>query len=126
MILAWDKASGLSPEEKREISILKILGWETADILAMRFWEGFLVSGLAFIIGCTLAYAHVIFFDASLFRPVLVGWSVIYPEFRLVPSFKIEHFLLVFCFSVLPYLAATIIPAWRSAAVPADSALSGM
>ncbi len=126
VILAWDKASGLSPEEKREISILKILGWETADILAMRFWEGFLVSGLAFIIGCTLAYAHVIFFDASLFRPVLVGWSVIYPEFRLVPSFKIEHFLLVFCFSVLPYLAATIIPAWRSAAVPADSALSGM
>ncbi|HER63156.1 MAG TPA: FtsX-like permease family protein, partial [Desulfobacteraceae bacterium] len=51
VIFAWDKASGLSPEERREISILKILGWETADILAVRFWEGFVVSGLAFIIG---------------------------------------------------------------------------
>ncbi len=126
VIFAWDKASGLSSEEKREISILKMLGWETVDILAVRFWEGFLVSGLAFILGCSLAYIHVIFFDASLFRPVLVGWSVIFPDFRLVPSFQVDNFLLVFCLSVLPYLAATVIPSWRSASVPADSALSGM
>ncbi len=126
VILAWDKASGLSPEEKREISILKILGWETTDIIAVRFWEGFLMSGLAFVIGCTLAYIHVAFFAASLFRPVLIGWSVIHPSFSLVPSFMVTNFLLIFCFSVLPYLAATVIPAWRSASVPADSALSGM
>ena len=126
VILAWDKASGLSPEEKREISILKILGWETSDILGIRFWEGFLVSGLAFIIGCTLAYIHVIFFQASLFRPMMIGWSVIFPSLKLAPSFDAANFLLIFCFSVLPYLAATIIPAWRSASVPADSALSGM
>jgi ABC-type lipoprotein release transport system permease subunit len=126
VIFAWDKASGLSPEERREISILKILGWETADILAVRFWEGFLVAGLAFVIGCTLAYIHVVFFEASLFRPVLVGWSVIYPSFQLAPKILVENFLVIFCLSVLPYLAATVIPAWRSASVPADSALSGM
>ena len=126
VILAWDKASGLSPEEKREISILKILGWETADVLAVRFWEGILVSGLAFVTGCTLAYGHVVFFNASLFKPVLVGWSVISPELVLLPSFRLDQFLLVFSLSVLPCLAATVIPAWRSATVPADSALSGM
>lgn len=126
VILAWDKASGLSPEEKREISILKILGWETTDVLAVRFWEGILVSGLAFVLGCMLAYAHVFFFSAVLFKPVLVGWSVIAPDLHLVPSFRLDRFLLVFCLSVLPYLAATVIPAWRSASVPADSALSGM
>ncbi|MDW7774120.1 MAG: FtsX-like permease family protein [Desulfobulbaceae bacterium] len=124
-ILAWDKASGLSPEEKREISILKILGWETSDILAVRFWEGFLVSGLAFVAGCTLAYLHTAFFDAALFKPVLIGWSVIHPSLHLVPSFKAADFLLIFCFSVLPYLTATVIPAWKNASVPADSALSG-
>ena len=126
VIFAWDKASGLSPEERREISILKILGWETADILAIRFWEGLLVAGLAFLLGCTAAYIHVAFFDASLFRPVLVGWSVIRPSLRLVPTPELANFLLIFCSSVLPYLAATVIPAWRSASVPADSALSGM
>jgi ABC-type lipoprotein release transport system permease subunit len=126
VILAWDKASGLSPEEKREISILKILGWQTSDILEVRFWEGFLVSGLAFVLGCTLAFMHVFFFDAGLFKPMLVGWSVIHPSLRLVPSFVLPDFFLVFCFSVLPYLAATVIPTWRSASVPADSALSGI
>jgi len=123
VILAWDKASGLSPEEKREIGILKILGWETADILAIRFWESFWVAGIAYIVGCTLAYIHVAYFSAALFRPVMVGWSVIYPPFRLPPSITLADLLLIFSFSVLPYLAATIIPAWRSATVPPDSAI---
>ena len=115
--------TGLSPEERREISILKILGWETADILVLRFWESFLVSMLAFALGCTLAYVHIVFFEATLFRPVMVGWSVIYPPFKLVPDINFGDSLLIFSFSVLPYMAATVIPAWRSAIVPADSAI---
>jgi ABC-type lipoprotein release transport system permease subunit len=122
-ILAWDKASGLSPEERREIGILKILGWETADILAIRFWESCLVSALAFIIGCTGAYIHIAFFEASLLKPVMVGWSVIHPSFRLLPSVTLANLLLIFSFSVLPYLAATVIPAWRCSTVPADSVI---
>jgi len=122
-ILAWDKASGLSPEEKREIGILKILGWETGDILALRFWESTLVSVLAFIIGCTAAYIHVAFWDASLLKPVMVGWSVIHPPFKLLPSVTLADLLLIFTFSVLPYLGATVIPAWRCSTVPPDSVI---
>ena len=122
-ILAWDKASGLSPEEKREIGILKILGWETSDILAIRFWESTLVSVIAFIIGCTAAYIHVAFFDASLLKPVMVGWSVIHPPFKLLPSVTVADLLLIFSFSVMPYLGATVIPAWRCSTVPPDSVI---
>lgn len=122
-ILAWDKASGLSPDEKREIGILKILGWETGDILAVRFWESTVVSALAFIIGCTAAYFHVAFFDASLLKPVMVGWSVIHPSFKLLPSVTLADLLLIFTFSVLPYLGATVIPAWRCSTVPPDSVI---
>jgi len=122
-ILAWDKASGLSPDERREIGILKILGWETTDILAIRFWESFLVAALAFILGCTTAYIHVAFFEASLLKPVMVGWSVIHPSFRLLPAVTLADLLLIFSFSVLPYLAATVIPAWRCSTVPADSVI---
>ncbi len=125
VILAWDKASGLSPEERREIAILKILGWETADILILRFWESMVVSGLAFLVGCTLAYVHVAIFNAVLFRPMLMGWSVLRPDLQLVPAVTSADFLLIFAFAVVPYLAATVVPAWRSAAIPADSAIQG-
>jgi ABC-type lipoprotein release transport system permease subunit len=122
-ILAWDKASGLSAEERREIGILKILGWQTSDVLAVRFWESLLVSATAFLIGCALAYIHVFFSGALLFRPVMVGWSVIHPSLKLAPAIASADLLLIFAFSVLPYLAATIIPAWRAAVVPPDSVI---
>ena len=123
VIFAWDKASGLSPEERREIAILKILGWETSDILAVRFWEGVLVSIISFAIGASLAYAHVLFFEASFFKPLMLGWSVIRPPLGLAPVFRFGDAVLLLSFSVLPYLAATVIPAWRCAIVPPDAAV---
>jgi ABC-type lipoprotein release transport system permease subunit len=123
IIFAWDKASGLSPEERREIAILKILGWQTADILLMRFWEGLLVSMLAFVTGYLAAFVHVVFFSAGFFLPVLVGWSVLVPDITLVPDIVLSDILLVLSFSVLPYMAATVIPAWRSAIIAPDSVM---
>lgn len=32
LVFAWDKAAGLSAEERREIGILKSIGWETGDV----------------------------------------------------------------------------------------------
>ncbi|MBU0480991.1 MAG: FtsX-like permease family protein [Proteobacteria bacterium] len=123
IIMAWDKASGLSPEEKREIGILKVLGWQTSDILTLRMWEGLVLSGVSFLAGYTAAYMHVLLFEGSLFRPVLIGWSVIHPALKLVPEVATKDMLLVFSLAVLPYMAATIIPAWRSSTIPPDAAI---
>ncbi|MFU8818126.1 MAG: ABC transporter permease [Desulfurivibrio sp.] len=124
-ILAWDKASGLSPEERREVAVLKIVGWETPDLLIMRGQEALVVAGGAFLLGLSLAWVHVLYFDAALFRPVLVGWSAIYPAFALAPKIVLQDLLLLFALTVPPYLAATVIPTWRSASVPAEDALNG-
>lgn len=123
VILASDKASGLSQEEKREIGILKFIGFQTSDILTLRFWESGVVAGLAFGCGLTLAYIHVAFFDGGLFNPILLGWSVLRPELHLAPGLHLPDLLLIFSCSVLPYLAATIIPAWRSAVIRADTVI---
>lgn len=123
VILAWDKATGLSAEEKREIGILKALGWETADILLMKFWEGAAVSLGAFFLGIFLAYLHVFLFPSPLFAPFLQGWSVLYPQFRLTPHLHGYQIAVLFFLTVVPYSVVTIVPSWRSATIDPDSAM---
>jgi ABC-type lipoprotein release transport system permease subunit len=123
IILAWDKATGLSAEEKREIGILKAIGWETGDILLMKFWEGVSVSILAFMLGVFLAYLHVFVGSALLFEPVLKGWSVLYPDFRLTPHVDAYQLATLFFLTVIPYTVVTIIPSWRSATIDPDSVM---
>jgi len=123
MILSWDKASGLSQEERKEIGILKATGWETSDVILMKFWEGMAVSLSAFLAGIILAYVHVFFFSSSLFEPVLKGWAVLYPKFRLVPFIDASQVVALFFLTVVPYTVATLIPSWRAATVDPDSVM---
>jgi len=121
IIFAWDKASGLSEDQKREVGILKAVGWQTVDVMSVRFWESVVISILAFSVGYTLAWIHVLMFDAQLLKPLLLGWSILRPPLTLVPVFHCADLLLIFSISILPYLAATVMPAWRSALVRPDS-----
>lgn len=123
VILAWDRASGLSAEERKEIGILKAVGWETSDVLVMKTWEGAVVSLTAFLSGVILAYVHVFFTSATLFEPVLKGWSTLYPHFQIVPFIDPVQVATLFFLTVVPFTAATIIPSWRAATIDPDSVM---
>ncbi len=119
-ILAWDKASGLSADEQREIGILKALGWDTAEVLEWKTWEGLAISLSAFLIGVLAAYIHVFFLQAPLLAPIFKGWSVLYPRFRLTPFLSLAQLVILFFFTVIPYTVATVIPVWRAATLDPD------
>ncbi len=123
VIFAWDKATGLSAEERKEIGILKAVGWETSDVLQMKFWEGLAVSFTAFLLGIILAYAHVFFASSFIFAPALKGWSTLYPTFRLVPFVNFGHVAAIFFLTVVPYTVTTIIPSWRAATIDPDAVM---
>jgi len=123
IIFAWDKASGLSQEERREIGILKAIGWETSDVILMKFWEGMVISLSSFLTGVLLAYVHIFFTSSMLFEPVLKGWAVLYPHFKLIPFIDASQVVALFFLTVVPYTVATIIPSWRAATVDPDSVM---
>jgi ABC-type lipoprotein release transport system permease subunit len=123
VILAWDKATGLSAEERREIGILKAIGWDTSDVLLMKFWESVAISISSFFGGILLAYAHVFLASASIFEPVLKGWSVLYPEFRPAPFIDFYDVAVLFFIAVIPYLVATLVPSWRAATLDPDEVM---
>ena len=103
-ILAWDKASGLSAEEKREIGILKAIGWETGDVIRMKLWEGMLVSLTAFLIGYLAAYVHVFHSSARRCssRCSRAGRCSI-RSFTLMPAIDGLQVATLFFFTVFPY-----------------------
>lgn len=115
LILAWDKASGMSAEEKRELGILKGIGWQVDDVLWLKFWESFSLSITATLLGLLAAFIHIFLLDAVMLKPLFSGWSTLYPNYRLIPAITVNEIVILLTVSILPYLAATIMPAWRGA-----------
>lgn len=122
-ILVWEKAAGLPAEERREIGILKAIGWEGGDVIRMKLWEGLLIALAAFLIGFVAAWLHVFRYDAALFAPALRGWSVLYPSFRLSPVVDLRQLATLFLLTVLPYALTVLLPVWRAARTEPDAVM---
>jgi ABC-type lipoprotein release transport system permease subunit len=120
IIFAWDKATSLSLEERQEMGVLKAVGWETSEVIAMKSWEGIVISLVAFLAGVLAGYLHVFVSSAVLFEPVLKGWAVLYPHYELVPHIDPYQVLALFFLTVVPYTVATVVPSWSAATVDPD------
>lgn len=124
-IMAWDKATGISAEEKQEIGILKAIGWDTSDVLALKCWEGLIIALSSFMLGITLGFVHIFFFDAFILAAVIKGWSVLFPVFDLTPYLNLFHIFIMGFLSVIPYMACTVLPTWKAAVADPETVMRG-
>jgi ABC-type lipoprotein release transport system permease subunit len=120
ILFAWEKAAGLSPDERRELGILKAIGWETSDVLLLKGYEAMGVSLAAFVLGAGMAVVSLAVPAPLAALSALLGWSTRYPPFRPAAAVGAYQVATLFCLAVFPYLAATIIPAWRAATTDPD------
>jgi len=122
-IIVYDKASGMSSEEKREIGVLKALGWKIEDVLKEKFYESFIISFLGYIIGILIAISFVYIFNAPLLSNIFTGYSELKTDFELPFLIDYNTLFLIFFLTVPIYIASTIIPSWRSATIETDKVL---
>lgn len=122
-VLVWDTASGLTSEEYRLLGLLKAVGWSARELMELRVWQGAIVSLLSCATGFLLALIHIVVFDGSLIGRAIKGWSVLYPTFPLRPQLDGYALLLAMALSVVPYTAATLIPAWRASITDPDTVM---
>jgi ABC-type lipoprotein release transport system permease subunit len=115
LVLAWDRASGLGPDERKEIAVLKAVGWSTSDVLWAKLFESLLVGASATALGLLLGYAWIFWLGAPGLRPALVGWSVLYPRAALTPAVDVAQLLGISLSVMGPFALLSIVPAWRAA-----------
>jgi ABC-type lipoprotein release transport system permease subunit len=123
LLLAWERLTGLSDEERREIGVLKAVGWTTSDVLSARLTEAGLVALAGSGLGLGLAYVHAFVLGAPLLAPALFGWSNLRPALVLVPASDPVELVMLVGAIVVPFAGISIVPAWRAANVDPDRLL---
>ena len=126
LVLAWDRLTGVGPGERREIGALKAMGWQTSDVLLARLWENLAISVQGAMAGLIGAYLFVFHAHAPGLANVLFGWSSLYPALQLAPAVTGSQILALACLVVLPFVAVSLVPAWRAATLDPLALLRGV
>ncbi len=121
--IVTDRLTGISQNQKREIAVLKALGWSILDVIRYKFIESFFIASFAYMAGITIALVYVYIFQAPFLRDIFTGFDGLKPSFDLIYHVDIFVYVILFLMSVAVYMAAVIIPAWKIAVVDVDEVL---
>jgi len=122
LVLAWAQASSISLEMKKEIGVLKAIGWSILDIIELKMME-VVIIGLGGILCGILFGMFFVYMGAPLVKQYFLGWAVVYPQFPLPISIEGSSIFLLFVIGLFPLSAATIFPAWLTGTIEPDSAI---
>lgn len=126
MLVAWNHASTVSAEARREVGILKALGFSTGDILEIRLMEAVILGVLSASIGVFLGIVYDFYLGAPILKEFMLGWAAVYPEFPLPFTLKLSTTATLYAVAVFPLLVGSVFPAWASAITEADTAIRGV
>jgi ABC-type lipoprotein release transport system permease subunit len=125
LLLAWERLTGLGDAERREIGVLKSVGWGTGDVLVARGWESLLLSVAGAVLGLAAAYGYVFVLRAPGLADTMLGWSALHPPFALAPALDLGQALALVSSVMVPFVAVSVVPAWRAAMIDPDRAMRG-
>lgn len=113
MILLYQKAMFSFADEKREIGILRSIGWKISDIIKLKLIQNLFMALSAFALALIASYLFVFKAGAPLLKNIFLGSKayLIHPQFT--PTFSMMDVVLLMLLSVIPFMASVLLPSWK-------------
>ena len=123
ILILYQRYSMISSNDKKEIGILKAVGWSIKDIIKLKIIENFIVGFMAFIIGIIISYIFVFILNAPILKNIFIGFSNIQNDFILNPNIDFTIIVTLFLFFIIPFLSAILIPVWKISIIDANESM---
>lgn len=124
LLLAWAQSSSVSLEMRKEIGVLKTLGWQTLDIIEVKMLE-VVIIGLSGFLGGILFGMFYLKAGAPFVKQYFLGWAVNYPQFSIPVYIEGSSLFLLFVMGLFPLCTATVFSAWLMGTIEPDNAIRG-
>jgi ABC-type lipoprotein release transport system permease subunit len=123
ILILYQRYSMVYSTERKEIGILRAIGWSIKDILKLKFYENLSIVMVSFILGVILAYLYVFIWNAPLLSQIFLGSANLSNNVSFTPVVELGLLGSIFLFYAVPFLAAVLIPAWKIAVTPPKEAM---
>jgi putative ABC transport system permease protein len=122
-LILYQRYSMISLGDKKEIGILKAVGWSIKDIIKLKIMENFIIAFIAFIIGCILSYIFVFIFNAPILKNIFIGSSNMQNDFIFNANIDFSTVITLLLFFIIPFLSAILIPVWKVAIIDSTESM---
>jgi ABC-type lipoprotein release transport system permease subunit len=122
MIIAWSLVGQISFHLRKEIGILKAIGWDTGDIMVVKTFET-LIIGLAAVVAGLIAGIGFMLMGAPGVKGMIIGWADIYPDFPIPLHVDGATVFLIIILGLVPLLAGALVPIWKIGTLDPDQAI---
>jgi ABC-type antimicrobial peptide transport system permease subunit len=126
VLLAFSVSSAGSEEARKEVGLLKALGFDTVDILEVRLFESLTLSLLGASLGVSFAIIYDFYLGAPGLAAYMLGWNLVLLNAGLPLGIAPTTIFIVYTVALVPILVATIVPSWRMAITEPDVVLRGV
>ncbi len=123
MILLYQKTITAIASEKKEIGILRAIGWKISDIIRLKIIQNLLISLSAFLVGILFAYIFVFVFQAPLLKNIFIGSYATSFETNFKPFINFNELIVLFLVTVVPFMASVLFPAWKLSTIDSSESV---
>ena len=123
ILILYQRYSMISSNDKKEIGILKAVGWSIKDIIKLKIIENFIVGFMAFIIGIIISYIFVFILNAPILKNIFIGFSNIQNDFILNPNIDFTIIVTLFLFFIIPFFFSILISVWKISIIDANESM---